>query len=134
MVVYTDGSVRRAVNGKGQAGVGVVIQSQETHFISQPIGIASILTAEASAVLIGILTVLSMSRKKERILVRTDCKTLADQIANPKWGKRNKDVAYKDLLDRLRKLITPDIEVEWVPRERNYQADALAKTASAGVV
>lgn len=131
MVVYADGSVRYSLDGKGQGGAGVVIQGQETIFISQPIGIrVSILVAETAAVLIGLLTALNMPKKKKRIVIKTDCKALADQIANPTWGRKNKDLAYKDLLGRLRELMTPDIKVEWVPRGQNKVADGLARAAS----
>jgi len=127
MIVYTDGSVRRAGNNLGPAGAGVFIEGKESFSI--PLGIASPMTAEASAMLIGISMALDMPRKKG-ILVRTDCKALVDQLHNPSWGHKNKDVAYKDLRNRLRELITSDTTVEWIPRESNKEADKLAREAS----
>jgi ribonuclease HI len=130
MIVYTDGSVRHgnAQGGRGPAGAGVYVEGEQCFSMSQPLGVTSIMAAEAGAMLLGILMALSMGGTS--ITVRSDCKTLADQLAHPEWGRKNKDVAYKDLLKRLRELITPEIKVEWIPRELNRGADSLARVAS----
>ena len=132
MIVYTDGSVRGTRLRKlGSAGAGVFIQAAEPVSLAQPLGVTSIMTAEASAMLLGIEMASSMPWTT--LVVRTDCKTLADQLEHPTWGKKNKDAAYRDLLARLRERITPNIRVEWVPRELNTIADGLARAAARAV-
>jgi len=113
----------------GPAGAGVYIeeeQCEQCFSMSQPLGRTNSLAAEAGAMILGILTALDMGVRS--VTIRSDCLVLVNTI---NLGSRSKckNTAYQDLLQRLRELITPDIRVEWVPREQNRKADHLAKEA-----
>jgi ribonuclease HI len=133
MVVYTDGAVRHGPGGAGPGGAGpggagVYIEGQcEQRFsLSQPLGRTSSLAAEAGAMILGILSAFEMGARG--VTVKSDCLILVNTL-NHNSRSKCKDAAYQDLLVRLRELITPNIQVEWVPRLQNHRADCLAKEA-----
>jgi len=129
VIIYSDGASR---GNPGEAGIGVVITDLRGRVLFEeggPIGRQTNNVAEYAAAIRGLQRAIEMGAHD--VTLRADSELLVHQI-NGRYRVKNPTLAVK--LDELRNLARRlrAFRAEYVPREQNAQADALAKAASYG--
>lgn len=123
--LYADGASR---GNPGQAAYGVHIEDHSGAVIAdfgEALGIATNNQAEYSAVIAG-LRYLSATGHRQ-MTIRMDSKLVIEQLAG-RWKINNPQL--RELADQARALLGDfDYQLEWIPREQNYKADANANSA-----
>jgi ribonuclease HI len=124
--VYSDGAAR---GNPGPAGIGGRVIEEPGRVlivVSEYLGEATNNVAEYQA-LIRVLEK-AAGLEYERVRVHTDSELLANQVTG---GFRVKSEALKPLLARIKVLLAGfrQVEVEYIPREKNIACDALANRA-----
>ncbi len=126
LVIYSDGAAR---GNPGPAGVGVVLKDEEGRIVkkvSQFIGHTTNNQAEYSALIVGLEAALEL--KAESVDLLLDSQLVVNQV-NGTYRVRSLDLkpfnqeALK-LLQRFKRY-----SINYIPRERNREADSLANTA-----
>jgi ribonuclease HI len=124
--VYSDGAAR---GNPGPAGIGGQVTDERGRVlleVSEYLGEATNNVAEYQA----LIHVLEKARGfgYERISIHTDSELLANQVTG---GFRVKSKALKPLLGRIKALLAGfrQVEVEYIPREKNIACDRLANRA-----
>ena len=120
--IYTDGGAR---GNPGPAAIGVVVkneQGKDVHKFGQTIGEATNNVAEYRAV-IAALEWIKVQARPERVNFYSDSTLIVHQIKG-EW--KVKEGHLRPLIERIRRL-AQDLVVTFtaIPRERNFQADAL---------
>ncbi len=125
MTIYTDGASR---NNPGEAGAGIYIikDNNPVGEIARYLGRTTNNIAEYSAAIIGLEYALMHGASRVRLLA--DSELMVKQL-NGVYKVRNQGL--KPLFLKARELIERigDVEVQYIPRELNKQADALANRA-----
>ncbi len=125
LTIYTDGASR---NNPGEAGAGVCIlqDGKPVEKIARYLGMTTNNIAEYSAAIIGLEYAVKLGACKVKL--RADSELLVKQV-NGLYKVKNEGL--KPLYARLKELIAKiaSVEVEYIPRERNKEADALANKA-----
>jgi len=125
LTIYTDGASR---NNPGEAGIGVYILRDGEPFeqIARYLGTTTNNIAEYTAAIIGLEHAVRLGAGKVKL--RADSELLVKQV-NGLYKVKNEGL--KPLHARLKELIAKiaSVEVEYIPRERNKEADALANKA-----
>lgn len=114
----------------GHAGYGALVRDPETGAIlvekAGYVGIASNNVAEYSGLIAG----LELAHEIDpdcRILVRMDSKLVVEQMSG-RWKIKHADM--QKLAGQARRIIDPRrVRYEWIPRERNKDADRLSNEA-----
>lgn len=126
LLVYSDGGAR---NNPGPAGVGALATDADGTVlieISEFLGKATNNVAEYCA----LIMVLEASRPLgyQRVKAHTDSQLVAYQMSGE---YRVKHAGLKPLAARARALLDEyrDVEVQYIPREKNTECDALANKA-----
>jgi len=123
--VYIDGASR---GNPGESGVGVLVihANSERKEIRKYIGKGTNNEAEYKA-LIAALSYLATQNISE-VKIHTDSKLVASQM-NGLW--KVKDPKLRTLYSEAKKLASslPKLNIEYIPREKNNEADALANEA-----
>jgi len=123
--VYIDGASR---GNPGESGIGVLIIRPDSsrEEIREYIGRGTNNEAEYKA-LIRALSYL-VAKGNSEIKIHTDSQLVASQM-NGLWGV--KDPKLRILHSEAKKLASslPILEIEYIPREKNTEADALANEA-----
>ena len=129
--LHIDGS---AMPNPGRMAVGAVLQAPDgtQHHFSQALpGTGCNNEAEMQALVLGIEQLQSLGGR--RVVVHTDSSVLLDQL-HPPPNARHAPRAIARLAQRMAQLRErldrlDYVELRWVPRHRNTQADALARAA-----
>lgn len=126
-IIEADGGSR---GNPGSSGCGAVIIDAQTgeviREISEYIGVATNNVAEYKALRAGVQEVLRLDAGA-RVSVRMDSKLVIEQMRGV-WKIKHPDM--RSLADEILQLTESlDIEYEWIPRELNSRADALANLA-----
>jgi probable phosphoglycerate mutase len=123
--LYADGASR---GNPGPAAYGVHISDSAGNTLAdfgESIGIATNNQAEYAAVIAG-LRYLSQTSYRA-ITIRMDSKLVVEQLAG-KWKINNPHL--RELADQAKELLKDfDNQLEWIPREQNFRADANANSA-----
>ncbi len=126
VVVFTDGASRR---NPGESGIGVVVLDENAKTLKTAnrfIGIATNNVAEYAAVLLALTEVRSMGI--DNVEIRTDSKLVCNQLTGKYRIKDSKLVKKAaecmQLLRQFKKW-----KITLIPREKNREADRLAKAA-----
>lgn len=123
--IYSDGACS---GNPGPAGVGVVIKEGENVVkeISRPIGDATNNIAEYTALIYALQEALILHA--DDVQVFTDSELLFKQV---KGLYQVKEPGIKRLFDQLKHLMSgfQHLEIQHIPREKNKDADRLAKQA-----
>ncbi|MFM1846283.1 MAG: hypothetical protein RIS19_756 [Actinomycetota bacterium] len=127
VVIEADGGSR---GNPGPAGSGAVLIDQATGAvlaeIAMFIGVATNNVAEYRAVLAAVDVANEIAPDAE-LLVRMDSKLVVEQMSG-RWKVKNEGM--QDLFQAMVKSIgSRKISFEWIPREQNRKADALANEA-----
>ena len=127
VVIEADGGSR---GNPGPAGSGAVLIDAQTGSvlaeIAMFIGIATNNVAEYRAVLAAVDVANEIAPDAE-LLVRMDSKLVVEQMSG-RWKVKNEGM--QDLFQAMQQSIgTREISFEWIPREQNGKADALANEA-----
>lgn len=123
--IFTDGG---ASGNPGPAGIGIVIkQDAKTIFeISESIGDATNNVAEYKAVIAALKE--AIRRKAEKVFLNTDSELVYYQLTG---SYKVKNEILLLLVEEVRQLSRKikSVEIKVIPREKNTQADRLAKQA-----
>lgn len=127
VIIEADGGSR---GNPGPAGSGAVLIDSETGSvlaeIAMFIGVATNNVAEYRAVLAAVDVANEIVPEAE-LLVRMDSKLVVEQMSG-RWKVKNEGM--QDLFQSMQKSIgSRKITFEWIPREQNGKADALANEA-----
>ena len=125
MTIYTDGASR---NNPGEAGAGVFIvqDGKPVERIARYLGTTTNNIAEYTAAIIGLEHAVTLGAVSVKLLA--DSELLVKQV-NGQYKVKN--VGLKPLHGKVKELIAKigSVEVQYIPRERNREADALANKA-----
>jgi len=125
LTIYTDGASR---NNPGEAGAGVYILQDGEPFeqIARYLGQTTNNIAEYTAAIIGLEHAVKTGARSVRLFA--DSELLVKQV-NGQYKVKNEGL--KPLHGRVKELIARigTVEVQYIPRERNKEADALANKA-----
>lgn len=126
-IIEADGGSR---GNPGPAGAGAVIIDAQTGEIvaeiAEYIGVATNNVAEYRAIRAGLEHVLRLDAEA-RVSVRMDSKLVIEQLSG-NWKIKHPDM--RALAFEVQSLVSGlDIEYQWIPRELNARADALANKA-----
>lgn len=127
LIVEADGGSR---GNPGHAGYGALVRDPKTGAIlvekAGYVGIASNNVAEYSGLLAG----LELAHEIDpncRILVKMDSKLVVEQMSG-RWKIKHADM--QKLAGQARRIVDPRrVRYEWIPRERNKDADRLSNEA-----
>jgi probable phosphoglycerate mutase len=127
LIIEADGGSR---GNPGIAGSGACVINADTGEvvleISKFIGVATNNVAEYLALVAGLEGAYSLN-PEARILVRMDSKLVIEQMAG-RWKIKHPDM--QQLGARVQKIVSgKPIRWQWIPREENSRADALANKA-----
>lgn len=125
LTIYTDGASR---NNPGEAGAGVLIlrDREPVERVSRYLGVTTNNVAEYSAAIIGLEQALRLGAS--RVTLLADSELLVRQL-NGQYKVKNEGL--KPLFAQAKELIARigRVEVQYIPREQNREADALANKA-----
>jgi ribonuclease HI len=125
LTIYTDGASR---NNPGEAGAGVFIMQDGLLFeqIAQYLGTTTNNVAEYTAAITGLERAVQLGASSVRLFA--DSELIVKQI-NGLYKVKNEGL--KPLHARARELIAKiaSVEVQYIPREQNKEADSLANKA-----
>jgi ribonuclease HI len=125
LTIYTDGASR---NNPGEAGAGIFIlqDGKPATRISRYLGTTTNNIAEYTAAIIGMEHAVNLGATRVKLLA--DSELMVKQL-NGSYKVKNEGL--KPLYQRVKELIAMigSVEVQYIPRERNKDADALANKA-----
>jgi len=125
LTIYTDGASR---NNPGEAGAGVFIvqDGKPVERIARYLGTTTNNIAEYTAAIIGLEHAVTLGAVNVKLLA--DSELLVKQV-NGQYKVKNEGL--KPLHGKVKELIAKigSVEVQYIPRERNREADALANKA-----
>lgn len=123
--IFTDGG---ASGNPGPAGIGVVINAngQTVLEISQSIGDATNNVAEYKAVIAALEE--AIRRGAEKVFLNTDSELVCFQLTGAYKVKNESLLVLVEQVRQLSRKIK-SVEIKVIPREKNSQADRLAKQA-----
>jgi len=125
LTIYTDGASR---NNPGEAGAGIFIlkDGEPIQRIARYLGSTTNNIAEYTAAIIGLEQAVKLGAS--RVKLNADSELLVKQI---KGQYKVKNEGLKPLYARVKELIAKinSVEVQYIPREKNKEADALANKA-----
>ena len=125
LTVYTDGA-SRSNPGEAGAGVSILQGGKLVEGIARYLGKTTNNIAEYTAAIIGLEAALKHGATKVKLLA--DSELMVKQL-NGQYKVKNEGL--KPLHARAKELIAKigSVEVQYIPRERNKEADALANKA-----
>ena len=125
LVIYTDGASR---NNPGEAGAGIfILRDGKPHEkIARYLGRTTNNVAEYTAAIIGLEYAIKQGATQVKLFA--DSELLVKQL-NKEYKVKNEGL--KPLYRRANELIAKigSVEVQYIPREKNKEADALANEA-----
>jgi probable phosphoglycerate mutase len=136
LVVEADGGSR---GNPGVAGYGALVRDPETGHVlvelAEPLGMASNNVAEYSGLIAGLRAAAELEPGAD-VVARLDSKLVVEQMAG-RWKIKHEDMRRlaleaRDVCAGIR-AAGGSVDFEWVPRERNKDADALSNEAMDGL-
>jgi ribonuclease HI len=125
LIIYTDGASR---NNPGEAGAGIFILQDDKPIekIARYLGTTTNNIAEYTAAIIGLEHAVKLGAASVRL--NADSELLVKQL-NGQYRVKNEGL--KPLYLKVKELIAKigNVEVQYIPREKNKEADALANKA-----
>ncbi len=125
LTIYSDGASR---NNPGEAGAGVYIlqDGRPLEGLARYLGTTTNNIAEYTAAIMGLEFAVKQGAQKVKLFA--DSELLVKQI-NGQYKVKNEGL--KPLHGKVKELIAKigSVEVQYIPRERNKEADALANKA-----
>jgi ribonuclease HI len=125
LTIYTDGASR---NNPGEAGAGIFItqDGMPIEKIARYLGITTNNVAEYTAAIIGLEHAVTL--RASRVKLCADSELLVKQL-NGQYKVKNEGL--KPLYAKVKELIAKmgTVEVQYIPRAMNKEADALANKA-----
>ncbi len=125
LTIYTDGASR---NNPGEAGAGIFIlqDGKPAARIARYLGTTTNNIAEYTAAIIGMEHAVSLGVTQVKLFA--DSELMVKQL-NGAYKVKNEGL--KPLYQKVKELIAKigSVEVQYIPRERNKDADALANKA-----
>ena len=125
LTIYSDGASR---NNPGEAGAGIFIlqDGNPVEKIARYLGITTNNIAEYKAAIIGLEHAVKLGAKKVKL--NADSELMVKQL-NGQYKVKNEGL--RPLFLRAKELIAKigSVEVKYIPREMNKEADALANQA-----
>jgi len=125
LTIFTDGASR---NNPGEAGVGIFITQDSIPIekIARYLGTATNNVAEYTAAIIGLEHAVKLGATSVKLCA--DSELLVKQL-NGQYKVKNEGL--KPLYAKLKELIAKigSVEVQYIPRDQNREADALANKA-----
>ena len=125
LTIYSDGASR---NNPGEAGAGVYIMKDGAPLkgLARYLGTTTNNIAEYTAAIMGLEYAVQLGARRVKLFA--DSELLVKQI-NGKYKVKNEGL--KPLHRKAKELIARigSVEVEYIPREQNKEADALANKA-----
>jgi ribonuclease HI len=125
LTIFTDGASR---NNPGEAGVGIFItqDSMPIEKIARYLGKATNNVAEYTAAIIGLEHAVKLRASSVKLCA--DSELLVKQL-NGQYKVKNEGL--KPLYAKVKELIAKigSVEVQYIPRDQNREADALANKA-----
>jgi len=125
LTIFTDGASR---NNPGEAGVGIFITQDSIPIekIARYLGTATNNVAEYTAAIIGLEHAVKLRATSVKLCA--DSELLVKQL-NGQYKVKNEGL--KPLYAKLKELIAKigSVEVQYIPRDQNREADALANKA-----
>jgi len=125
LTIYTDGASR---NNPGEAGAGIFILRDGEPFqqIARYLGTTTNNIAEYTAAIIALEQAVKLGAS--RVTLNADSELLVKQL-NGQYKVKNEGL--KPLHAKVKELIAKisSVEVRYIPREKNKEADALANKA-----
>ena len=125
LIIYTDGASR---NNPGEAGAGIFILQDDRPVakIARYLGKTTNNIAEYTAAIIGLEQAVQL--RASSVKLHADSELLVKQI-NGQYKVKNEGL--KPLYAKVKELIAKigSVEVQYIPREMNREADALANKA-----
>ncbi|CAN7339774.1 reverse transcriptase-like protein [Terrabacter sp. LjRoot27] len=135
LVIEADGGSR---GNPGVAGYGALVRDPETGRVlvelAEPLGKASNNVAEYSGLLAGLRAVLDLDPGAS-VRVKMDSKLVVEQMSG-RWKIKHEDMRRlaleaRDLCAEISEA-GGSVDFEWIPREKNKDADALSNDAMDG--
>ena len=125
LTIYTDGASR---NNPGEAGAGIFItrDGMPIEKIARYLGVTTNNVAEYTAAIIGLEHAVKL--RASRVKLCADSELLVKQL-NGQYKVKNEGL--KPLYAKVKELIAKmgSVEVQYIPRAMNKEADALANKA-----
>jgi ribonuclease HI len=125
LTIYTDGASR---NNPGEAGAGAYItrDGRPIERLARYLGTTTNNVAEYTAAIMGLEQAVKLGARRVKLLA--DSELLVKQI-NGQYRVKNEGL--KPLHARVKELVARigSVEVQYIPREQNKEADALANKA-----
>ncbi len=126
VIINVDGAAR---GNPGPAAIGAIIRSENGHVIarvSQRIGVTTNNQAEYQAIIVALEKAISAGARQA--LVKSDSELAVNQV---KGRYKIKNTALRPLYQKVVQLAgaLDSFDIEYVPREQNAEADALANRA-----
>ena len=125
LTIYTDGASR---NNPGEAGAGIFIlrDGEPVERIARYLGTTTNNIAEYTAAIIGLEQAVKLGASS--VNLNADSELLVKQI-NGQYRVKNEGL--KPLHAKIKELIAKidNVKVQYIPREKNKEADALANKA-----
>jgi len=127
LIIEADGGAR---GNPGPAGSGaLLIDADSNQIIAEAsifLGVATNNVAEYKAVIAGLELAIELA-PQAKITVRMDSRLVVEQISG-RWKVKHQSMS--ELSREVNRLISGlEINFEWIPREQNFRADALANQA-----
>lgn len=127
LIIEADGGSR---GNPGEAGSGAVVCEESSGLVLAKaavyLGVASNNVAEYRALIAGITRALELDSECA-LLIRMDSKLVVEQMSG-RWKIKHPDM--KVLAAEAAQLLRgKSARFEWIPREKNFRADALANQA-----
>lgn len=125
LTIYTDGASR---NNPGEAGAGVVVKEngEKVESIARYLGTTTNNVAEYTAAIIGLEHAVGAGASSVKLFADSELlvKQLNGQYKVKNEGLKPLHAKAKELIARIGR-----VEVQYIPREHNKEADALANKA-----
>ena len=124
--VYIDGA---SFGNPGDAGVGVVVYSNGNKTICKKgyyIGKQTNNFAEYAALLFGVCELLE---RKEKAVIFTDSELISSHI-NGTYKVKSPNLLFLYTLSKKLLLQCQEVEIKWIEREKNAEADSLSKQSA----
>jgi len=123
--IYIDGAC--SGNGKTNSNTGIGIYSKELEIKEQyRYGPGTNNTAEFCALLKAVYHPKLKGKEKEKITIHSDSKYVLNSVTK-NWNLKSKTQKKIQKLIQMELKTNPNIYLKYVPREKNQEADELAK-------
>lgn len=130
VVIHCDGGSRGTTSYSGATTCGIVIRTGEFSLhIAQRVADGTNNFAEYSALIIALEQILILKGQIATLCVRMDSDMIVRQVRGEWKAKKANLIPLRDRAQALLHQLDCQTDIQWIPRERNQTADALANEA-----